>query len=79
MNDAGKSITETGMNETIPRSTTGEGTTAVKGTRTSNAIKRQDIFVEKSVKRQPEITTKGQAETPRGQHRKTVKQKKPAW
>ena len=60
MNDAWKARTETGMNETIPRNTTREGTTIIKETRTSNAIKREDISAEKSVGRQPKITTKGQ-------------------
>ena len=59
-NDAGNAITETGMNETIPRSTIGEGTTGIMGIRTSDAIKREDISAEKSVGRQPKITTKGQ-------------------
>ena len=65
-NDAGMPITETDMNETIPQSMTGEGTTGVKGTGTSDVIRREDFFAEKSVGRQLEITTKGQAQTPRG-------------
>ena len=59
------------------RSRTGEGTTGVKGTGTSDTIKREDISVEKTVGRQPEITTKGQVRTPREQHRKTEKRRKP--
>ena len=59
------------MNETTPRITTGEGTTDDKETGTSDATRREGIFVEKSVGKQPENTAKGQTQTPRGQHRKT--------
>ena len=49
---------------------TGEGTTSVKGTGTSDEIRREDIFTGKSAKRQLEITMLGQ-------HWKTGKWKKP--
>ena len=71
MNDAGTTITETDMNETILQSTTEEGKTGVKGTGTSDAIRREAIFAEKSVGRQLEII-------PQQRHRKIRKWKKPA-
>ena len=71
MNDASTAITETDMKEIIPQSTIGEGTKSVKGTGTSDAIRREVISTEKSVERQLGIT-------PQGQHRKTGKRKKRA-
>ena len=64
--DAGKDTTEIGMNETTPRITTGEWMTDDKETGTSDATKREGIFLEKSVGKQPENTTRSQAQTPRG-------------
>ena len=55
-NDAETAITGTNMNEIIPWSMNGEGTTGVKGTETSDEIRREDFSTKKSVRRQLEIT-----------------------
>ena len=53
------------MNETTPPITTREGTTYGKETGISDATKGEGILAEKSAGKQPENTTRDQAQTPR--------------
>ena len=66
--DAGKDITEIGMNGTTPHIPTRGGTIDVirndKETGISNATKEDDIFTGKSVGKQPESTIRDQSQTP---------------